>query len=235
MIVPCYNESLSLRDLVFRASQLIDSFSSILRKQLEVIFVENGSTDNSRSLLFSLIDSDNPSMKLVLIDSNVGYGNGIYQGLINSTGSSIGWTHADLQCDLFDFFRAAQYIETSTLNTAFYLKGTRYARPLFDKIFTFGMSVFESFLFLGIYTDINAQPCLFPRSLLSKIVNPPLDFSFDLYLYHIAYRSSFAIIRFPVLFVPRAYGTSSWNTSFLNKVKFIKRTLSFSLKLKFHS
>jgi hypothetical protein len=40
------------------------------------------------------------------------------------------------------------------------------------------------------------------------------------------------IVRFDVVFPPRIHGESKWNTGFKSKVKFIKRTIDFSIKLK---
>ena len=90
---------------------MVDLFSAQLDKRLEIVFVENGSSDNSRALLTELVGPNNPAYKLVTIDNNIGYGNGVYQGLLASSGDFIGWTHADLQCDPFDFFRAVQLFE----------------------------------------------------------------------------------------------------------------------------
>jgi hypothetical protein len=62
--------------------------------------------------------------------------------------------------------------------------------------------------------------------------NPPNDFSFDLYAYYLAKSNNYKIIRFPVLFPERIHGKSTWNTSLQSKIKFIKRTLDYSFKLK---
>jgi hypothetical protein len=40
------------------------------------------------------------------------------------------------------------------------------------------------------------------------------------------------IIRFDVKFPDRIYGSSNWNTGIASKLKFIKRTVQFSTKLK---
>ena len=63
--------------------------------------------------------------------------------------------------------------------------------------------------------------------------NPPKDFSLDLYALLLAKQNKMKVIRFPVMFEKRHAGVSSWNVDWKSKVKFIKRTISFSLKLKF--
>ena len=233
LVIPCFNEQENVPQLFLRLTQLVETFSTVLDKELEVILVENGSTDNTRQLITRFIaNQDSRRFKAVYIDSNIGYGNGIYQGLLTSEAKYIGWTHADLQCDPYDFFRLAQFSELNSITDSFYLKGLRLGRRWSDVFFTLSMSVFETLLFLKPLSDINAQPCLFPRELLNSASKPPLDFSFDLYIYHLALELSFSVYRLPVLFVPRLKGVSSWNISSSARYRFIKRTLSYSIKLR---
>ena len=95
------------------------------------------------------------------------------------------------------------------------------------------MSIFET-LFLKVKLwDINAQPNLFHNSFFDLIKdNCPHDFSFDLYMLYMAKKSDMEIVRFEVLFPKRIHGESSWNTGLNSKIKFIIRTLKFSIKLK---
>ena len=80
--------------------------------------------------------------------------------------------------------------------------------------------------------DINAQPTIFSRDLYEFWKNPPLDFSLDLFAFYMAKTNRYNIKRFSVDFPERIYGTSKWNIDFKTKLKFIKRTLKFSMKLK---
>lgn len=96
------------------------------------------------------------------------------------------------------------------------------------------MSVFETVVLRKLLYDINAQPNLFHRDFLGNTKEPPYDFSFDLYFYYMAKKNRYEIIRFPVLFRKRIHGQSSWNTSIATKLKFIKRTIDFTIKLRNH-
>ena len=80
--------------------------------------------------------------------------------------------------------------------------------------------------------DINAQPSIFNRELYEKWIDPPKDFSLDLYAYYKAKKMNYKIKRFSVNFPPRKYGESKWNFSLSSKLKFIKRTILFSFNLK---
>ena len=80
--------------------------------------------------------------------------------------------------------------------------------------------------------DINAQPTIFHKSFFNSWKNPPNDFSLDLFAYFMAKKCDLNIKRFNVRFDRRLYGKSHWNKGFKEKLKFIKRTLSYSFQLK---
>ena len=113
-----------------------------------------------------------------------------------------------------------------------FVKGRRYGRPLMDVFFTLGMSAFETLLLGKPLWDINAQPTLFSRSFFETWLEPPHDFSLDLYAYYFAHHMRLKIYRFPVKFGERAYGVSHWNVNWEAKRKFIRRTVDFSYNLR---
>ena len=221
LIIPCFNEAKNLPILISRCKDLIEKYP------VEIILVDNGSTDNS-----SMLIAKYPFVKLVKVKKNEGYGNGILEGLNNASGEILAWTHADLQTDPNDLMRGLELVLASTNPQKLFLKGRRYGRSFFDLIFTFGMSVFETLLLLKLMWDINAQPTIFHKSFFQTWQKPPNDFSLDLYVYFMAKKSKLVIKRFPVKFSKRLHGTSDWNSSLLGKYKFIKRTLSYSFNLK---
>ena len=221
LIIPCFNEAKNLPILISRCKDLIEKYP------VEIILVDNGSTDNS-----SMLIAKYPFVKLVKVKKNEGYGNGILEGLNNASGEILAWTHADLQTDPNDLMRGLELVLASTNPQRLFLKGRRYGRSFFDVIFTFGMSLFETLLLQKLMWDINAQPTIFHKSFFQTWQKPPNDFSLDLYVYFMAKKSKLLIKRFPVKFSKRLHGTSDWNTSLLGKYKFIKRTLSYSFNLR---
>ena len=113
-----------------------------------------------------------------------------------------------------------------------FCKGKRFGRPFLDVFFTIGMSVFESILLRSTMWDINAQPTMFSRKFFESWESPPEDFSLDLFAYFMAKRAKLKVIRFPVKFGDRAFGSSHWNISLSAKAGFIKRTLVYSFNLR---
>lgn len=225
IVVPCYNESKNIPLILERFNQVI------FRKDMELILVNNGSTDDSGKILDTFLPNY-PFARTVKVETNQGYGYGILSGLYASKGEFLSWTHADMQTDPYDVIKAFNLIEKSEVPQNTFVKGNRQGRPISDKFFTWGMAVFES-IYLGVpLKDINAQPNLFHRTFFASWENPPFDFSLDLYVLYLARKHGITIIRFPVLFSARVHGHSHWNFGWRSKCKFIKKTLEFSVRLK---
>ena len=226
IVVPCYNEAENIPKLLAAYAEVIN------RDDLEIILVNNGSTDETAQVLVQLLPLYESFLKVVTVSVNQGYGFGILSGLRSATGEFIGWTHGDLQTPPRDVINALTIIEENNSRPTLYVKGNRSGRPLFDEFFTVGMSIFES-LYLGTkLSDINAQPNVFHKSFFASWDNPPHDFSLDLYVFYLARKQGLEIIRFAVPFLKRQHGSSKWNTGILAKWKFIKRTIKFSIELK---
>lgn len=222
LIIPCYNESKALPELISRADFVATKAKG------EIIIVNNGSTDETEAVLNRIL-VDYARVRSVHVSKNQGYGYGILAGLAEAKAPIIGWTHADLQADPIDVLRALEVFESSGKT---FVKGKRYGRSFGDKFFTFGMSVFETLLLRTKVSDINAQPTLFSRELFDSWQNAPWDFALDLYAYYTAQQQKYRVRKIPVLFLGRKFGHSSWNFGMKTRWKFISRTIRYSVKLR---
>ena len=225
IVIPCYNEEKNISLILSRFQD------ALMRKDVEVIVVDNGSTDGSAETLRELLPGYSFA-RSVRVPVNQGYGYGILAGLKDARGEYIGWTHGDLQTPPGDVMQALEIIEKLGDPKDVYVKGRRKGRPLFDKVFTAGMSIFESLYLRSLLYDINAQPNVFHKSFLERWEDPPHDFSLDLYVLYLAKKFKLRVVRFPVAFEKRIHGESHWNKNLSAKWKFIKRTLEFSFSLK---
>ena len=219
IVIPCYNESRSL-------GELIASCQSISNPRVKFLILDNGSTDDTMNILNHLTIPDN--IDVLHLKENKGYGFGIFQGLKTLDTDYIGWTHADLQTNPSDILYFLPCID----DEVDFMKGKRTGRPLFDRFFTAGMSFIVSLIFMRAVKDVNRQPTIFKKELLAYWSNPPKDFALDLYAYLIALRTKCNIERKSVHFGPRKWGNSHWNTSLFARARFIKRTLKYALRLR---
>jgi glycosyltransferase involved in cell wall biosynthesis len=216
---------------------LFARFSEVLgsRADLEVIFVDNGSTDNSAAVIAHELERPGQPfsfVRIVTVPVNQGYGHGIWAGLEAARGEFVGWTHADSQYDPKIVLEGFDRLAAAPEPARSFLQGRRVGRNLFDAFFTAGMTVVARIL-LGIeIRDINAQPKLFPRTFLSRMQNPPKDFSLDLYALFIARRHGCKLLYLPVVFGRRLHGEAKGGGSLSLKWKLTKRTWNFMWQLR---
>jgi len=229
MVIPCYNEARNLPHLLERLKVCVAAADY----PIGFILVNNGSSDESKEILdAALRDPALSWLKQVEVKVNQGYGFGIWMGLQSATSDFVGWTHADLQTDPMDAVLGFQKLVESTDPQKTILCGRRINRPLFDVIFTRGMSLVASLALRTRLTDINAQPKIFHRSFLDKMTNPPYDFSLDLYLLWLAKKEKLKIVEQPVNFADRRYGEAKGGGSMRGKVKLTLRTWKYIFKLR---
>ena len=228
IVIPCFNEEGTIKLILERTK------NPFLDNNIELVLVNNGSTDNSKKILSEIIIKY-PHAKYIDLEKNLGYGGGILKGLSYCKGEIIGWTHADLQADPLDCITAFKEYEKKSKGRNTFIKGNRKNRPAYDKFFTFGMSLFESLLLGKLIYDINAQPTIFPKEFFNSWTNPPRDFSLDLYSYYLAKKNNYEIKRISVDFLKRISGQSKWNINFFSRIRFILLTIKYSFKLKLNN
>ena len=223
IIIPCFNESLSIKTLIKKCLNILD-------KDIEILIVDNGSTDDT----FEILKNSNLPANIIpiKIEKNIGYGNGIIKGLEVARGIVLSWTHADLQTDPKDVIDAFKKHKDSIIEKRCIVKGRRINRNIIDSFFTFGMSIY-CYLILGIWiNDINAQPKIFHSSFLSKFNSPPKDFSLDLYVLYYFKINMIGVKTYPVFFNKRKYGEAKGGGNLFGKIKLIKRTFIYINELR---
>lgn len=218
IIIPCFNESDSLK-------LLLDKCIKCVSEEIEVILVDNGSTDDTYK---KLSQSKLPqNLNFIKISKNIGYGHGIISGLNSAKGQIVSWTHADLQTDPFDVIEGFKKYEGSLIKKKCVVKGIRKKRNFIDFLFTLGMSFYCLIIMKKWMYDINAQPKIFHRDFLKNFSKAPLDFSLDLFWVNYFKQKKIKINIISVFFNKRIYGESKGGGSITGKIKLIKRTLAY--------
>jgi glycosyltransferase involved in cell wall biosynthesis len=224
IVLPCYNEAAGLAALVARFHE------SGRGVPYELILVDNGSRDATPDVLRDLVGRYG-FVRTLRVEVNQGYGHGIWTGLQAARGEALAWSHADLQTDPADVFRAWEIYRQSPRPARTLVKGRRRGRALQERVVTWGMQSLATVLLRTPMYEINAQPKLFHRELLGALASPPVDLNFDLYVLYAAKRCGWRVATFPVEFPPRQHGQSSWATSWRSKARTISRSARYIARL----
>jgi glycosyltransferase involved in cell wall biosynthesis len=130
VVMPCYNESKNIPLILSRFEKITANDNS----QVELLLVDNGSTDDSPATLASQLPQFSFARSL-RVPVNQGYGFGILEGLRACQSDYIGWTHADMQTDPSDIVKAIDLIKQANYPRDIYVKGLRRGRPLWPTRF----------------------------------------------------------------------------------------------------
>jgi len=106
VIIPVYNEEKNLEILYKELKPVLESIG----KKYEIIFVDDGSSDNSLNILRQFVRSDS-TIKIIKLLSNFGQSAAIAAGLENAEGENIITMDADLQHDPKDIPKLLKKLE----------------------------------------------------------------------------------------------------------------------------
>lgn len=225
LVLPCYNEAQSLEKIVDRAVGAAQDFG-FNANSFNLVLIENGSKDNSLEIMNQLKQGPKgPWIRVVPVAVNRGYGFGLWSGLQVTRAPFVAWSHADQQCDPKDAFLGLQLIKHK--NQRALVKGVRRGRDWKDQFVSRFFELLATLLLKRRFYEINAQPKVFTRDLLSTIDNPPTDFAFDLYFLYRALNHGAEIQTIPVDFPPRVHGFSNWSSNFLSRWKHIRNMIKY--------
>ncbi len=228
IVIPCYNERENIPLIVKRINETFK-----LRKNIDVILVDNGSNDGSGQVFDEQLKCQS-LIRCVKVEKNQGYGYGILAGIAAAEDASfLAWTHADMQTDPKDVLIAFDLLCTTDSDKTI-VKGKRSNRPFLDTAFTFIMQVIASIVLGTRVNDVNAQPKVFSRAFFDIHIKngAPYDFSLDLYLLYQARKANLDILSVPVVFANRRHGDAKGGGSWRTRIKLIVRTLKYIISLK---
>ncbi|AIM62135.1 dolichol-phosphate mannosyltransferase [Cellulophaga lytica] len=112
IIVPIYNEE----DNIARLDKELNNYLNVALKKTTVLFINDGSTDNSQALLEQICANDT-HFSFVQFDKNYGLTAAIKAGFDTATTELVGYIDADLQTSPLDFNLLLDYIPEYDLVT----------------------------------------------------------------------------------------------------------------------
>jgi len=226
LVVPCYNEETALIDFLPELQKLQSQYSN-----LEVILVNNVSVDGTRNLL-EHFTSNHANVILVDIPTNLGYGNGIIEGIKVSNSNTIIWTHSDMQCDINDVRTALILWESLGGSESLFIKGKRSNRGALDQAITLGLSIINYFINKVFISDINGQPNMLAKKNIMSLQKIPSDATFELFVLTALLSSNrIRIHTFPVNFSSRIGGVGA-NEKVISKLKYMLGCVKQSISIR---
>ena len=205
IIIPVYNE---INFLVKLFEQLKLYFNS---KKIEIIFVDDGSTDGSTKILKGLQEKEDYQFffKLVRLDINSGKGKAIQTGIKNSEGEYILLQDADLELDskdakeMFDMIISNKDIKC--IFGSRYLSGKlKKNNYLFNNLVAKINSLIFNIFFSQSLSDVHCGLKILHRSVIEKIQLSVNDFGIEIDLASQIVRNNFFIYEYGVSYFFRS-------------------------------
>lgn len=205
LVIPCYNEAESIQNTVTR---LVGAFEA-RGLPLELVLVDNGSTDETGRIIDKLIAGGVPAVKET-VDVNQGYGYGVVRGFARCRRRFVGVLGADGQVDADDVARL--YDIAARARTPRLVKVRRRFRMdgFTRKIVSIVYNVVANVAYGNLHSiDVNGTPKIFPREYLSRMRLESRDWFLDAEIMIKAKRLGLGVFEMNVLAHMREGGSSN--------------------------
>ncbi|MGC2165777.1 MAG: glycosyltransferase family 2 protein, partial [Gallionella sp.] len=128
LVVPCYNEELTLANCIERVLELRSE-----NLALEIIIVDDCSKDKSLEVARAL-ERDHPEIRVLRHEVNQGKGAALRTGFAGATGDFVGIQDADLEYEPLEYRKLLEPLLRDEADVVF---GSRYLRPSSRKVLYF--------------------------------------------------------------------------------------------------
>jgi len=164
-VIPAYNEA---GGVAFTINRLFAAFEGAGHR-LEIVAVENGSTDNTGAVLQEL-QRQHPRLRLHRVPVNQGYGYGILQGIPLAGAEWVGIIPADGQVDAEDVVRLYEVATSTDGNIVAKVRRRFRLDGAARKIISTSYNLLVLVLWPGLGTlDVNGSPKLLRRDKLQLL------------------------------------------------------------------
>ncbi|MGI6681310.1 MAG: glycosyltransferase family 2 protein [Bdellovibrionota bacterium] len=174
VIIPCYNEKTTIEEIV-------DAVKASPKKDLEIIVVDDYSTDGTRDILKDVISKKVD--KIIYHEKNMGKGAALRTGFKEATGDMVVVQDADLEYDPAEYPNLVEPIESGKADVVF---GSRFMGGMPHRVLYFWHCLGNKFLTLcsNMFSDLNLtdmETCykVFKREIIQNIEIKENRFGFE--------------------------------------------------------
>ena len=212
VVIPFYNAESFILDTLFRLSE----WKQALDFPVEVIVVNDGSTDRSEELVRDFIQNSNSDIQFISYQMNRGKGNAVKIGMLSAKGSYRLFTDADIPFGLSALNEMLYNLEFKEFDVCIgnrksikskYFVSMTPARRIASALFTMIISRY-------VVTGVNDTQCGlkgFKGEVAERLFKDIQikGFAFDVELLYLSYKYEFEIKRMPVTFEGNLISTVS--------------------------
>jgi glycosyltransferase involved in cell wall biosynthesis len=222
LVIPCYNEQESLPELYAKITEVM----TVMKMSHEIIFIDDGSTDESSRVIEELNRKDE-RVKLIQFITNYGKSAALAAGFSVATGRFVVTMDSDLQDDPAEIPQLLAKLE-SGYDLVSGWKRVRHdplSKRLASKVYNFFTSIVS-----GIRLhDFNCGLKIYRREVVKTL---RVYGELHRYLPVIAFRNGFRVTELPVKHYARKYGTSKFGVARFARGAFDLMTISFLTRYK---
>lgn len=201
VIICCYNERATIREIIGR-TRAVDLGSGWAR---EIIVVDNFSTDGTREILQQM---DDPEIRVIFHERNMGKGMSIRTGIANMTGDYMIIQDADAEYDPAEhprFCRKADETGAAAIFGSRVLGGHVKYKYAHAYLGVRVLTAMTNFLFGGRLTDVATATKMVRGDVVKSLNLTTTDFNLDFELPDKILLSGHDILEIPISYSPRTY------------------------------
>lgn len=202
VIIPVYNEKATVERIISRVEEIGQDWD------LEVIAVDDGSTDGTREILERLVARGNPGILRVMFhERNQGKGAAVRTGLAQASGEIITIQDADLEYHPEDYPLAVKFIREGYADAVY---GSRFLGP--HRVFLFWhwagnkfLTLLTNLLFNTILTDMETGFKLFRADVFKRLDIRSYGFDFEPEVTAKLLKGGYRLYEIPITYTGRGY------------------------------